>query len=191
MASTSYIGVAVTPQNTSAQQFMDPQNAARALVGLPPLVWDAKLEKYAAWYANHRHGDCALEHSNGPYGENIFWGSGDGWTPDQAAEAWVSEKSGYDYRSMKLMNRGTPPSRAATSLPPPLAASSPRSRGPCSTPPNAELWPPETVPVPWMIGRQLRRPPARVAATPSPYPLELASPRATSEGRYDGQEPHP
>ncbi|KAL3840626.1 hypothetical protein ACJIZ3_025217 [Penstemon smallii] len=82
-----------------AKQFLNPQNVARYKLKLPPLVWDPKLARYAVWYANQRKADCELEHSNGPYGENIFWGSGNGWTPAQAAAAWVSERLGYNYWS--------------------------------------------------------------------------------------------
>ena len=80
-------------------QFLAPQNAARAAIGMRPLVWNARLASYAQWYANQRRKDCALRHSNGPYGENIFWGSGNGWTPAQAAVAWVSERKWYNYWS--------------------------------------------------------------------------------------------
>ncbi|KAJ4823769.1 Cuticle-degrading protease [Turnera subulata] len=64
-----------------------------------PLVWDARLAGYAQWYANQRRYDCALRHSNGPYGENIFWGSGSAWTPAQAVAAWLAERRWYNYRS--------------------------------------------------------------------------------------------
>ncbi|KAK7291897.1 hypothetical protein RIF29_07435 [Crotalaria pallida] len=80
-----------------ANQFLIPQNVARAAVGQRPLVWDSKLANYAQWYANQRREDCALEHSNGPYGENIFWGSGFGWKPAQAVSAWVEERQWYNY----------------------------------------------------------------------------------------------
>ncbi|KAG2241715.1 hypothetical protein Bca52824_090288 [Brassica carinata] len=39
------------------QQFMAPQNAARARLRLRPLMWDAKLARYAQWWANQRRGD--------------------------------------------------------------------------------------------------------------------------------------
>ncbi|CAN0912418.1 Pathogenesis-related protein PR-1 [Linum grandiflorum] len=80
---------------------MGPQNAARAALKLPPLRWDNRLARYATWYANQRRQDCAMVHSNGPYGENIFWGSGSGagWTPAHAASAWVKERKSYSYRS--------------------------------------------------------------------------------------------
>lgn len=80
-----------------ANQFMGPQNLARSALRLRPLVWDPRLARYATWYANQRRGDCALQHSNGPYGENIFWGGGGGWSPAQAAAAWVSEQKWYRY----------------------------------------------------------------------------------------------
>ncbi|KAL1210551.1 Pathogenesis-related protein PR-1 [Cardamine amara subsp. amara] len=82
-----------------AQQFMGPQNAVRARLRLKPLKWDAKLARYAQWWANQRRHDCALMHSNGPYGENLFWGSGDRWKPAQAANGWLSEARSYNYRS--------------------------------------------------------------------------------------------
>ncbi|XP_031123652.1 pathogenesis-related protein PR-1-like [Ipomoea triloba] len=79
-------------------QFLAPQNAARSALHLRPLVWDTRLENYAKWYANQRRGDCALMHSAGPYGENIFWGGGEGWMPVQAAAAWAAERRWYNYR---------------------------------------------------------------------------------------------
>ncbi|KAL5549053.1 hypothetical protein UlMin_004284 [Ulmus minor] len=82
-----------------ADQFMAPQNAARAALGMRPMVWSGRLAQYAQWYANQRRYDCALVHSNGPYGENIFWGSGFGWTPIQAAKAWIDERRWYYHRS--------------------------------------------------------------------------------------------
>lgn len=89
---------ATNPPN-DVQQFLGLQNAARSALRLPPLVWDVKIARYAGWYANRRRADCALQHSNGPYGENIFWGSGNGWTAAQAAAGWVSERRGYNYWS--------------------------------------------------------------------------------------------
>ncbi|VVA37176.1 PREDICTED: pathogenesis-related [Prunus dulcis] len=84
---------------SQANQFLVPQNAARSATKMKPLVWDAKLARYAQWYANQRRYDCALRHSNGPYGENIFWGSGTGWTPAQAVAAWALESRWYNYWS--------------------------------------------------------------------------------------------
>ncbi|XP_010526334.1 PREDICTED: pathogenesis-related protein PR-1-like [Tarenaya hassleriana] len=98
----SFIVVAVVTPRVNAQyasQFMVPQNAARARLRLRPLVWDKRLERYAMWWANHRRADCELIHSNGPYGENLFWGSGTRWSPAQAAKGWLSEARNYKYFS--------------------------------------------------------------------------------------------
>ena len=78
-------------------QFLGPHNAARSSIGLPPLAWDPRLARYAEQYTRRRRSDCALVHSNGPYGENIFWGSGTGWSPAQAVAAWVGERRWYRY----------------------------------------------------------------------------------------------
>ncbi|KAK8637708.1 hypothetical protein V6N13_136174 [Hibiscus sabdariffa] len=91
--------LSTTQGSSLTSQFLSPQNAARAAIGLRPLVWNARTASYAQWYANQRRKDCALRHSNGPYGENIFWGSGNVWKAAQAAALWVSERKWYDYRS--------------------------------------------------------------------------------------------
>ncbi|XP_071742139.1 pathogenesis-related protein PR-1-like [Rutidosis leptorrhynchoides] len=87
------------PRVNAINQFLTTQNKARAALHMRPLVWDAGLAKYADMYARQRRQDCLLKHSNGPFGENIFWASGDGWTPAEAAVAWVAEKRWYNYRS--------------------------------------------------------------------------------------------
>ncbi|ONK69640.1 uncharacterized protein A4U43_C05F25190 [Asparagus officinalis] len=56
-------------------QFLRPHNAIRASIGLPPLSWDPRLARYAQQYARKRQRDCALAHSNGPYGETSFGGA--------------------------------------------------------------------------------------------------------------------
>ncbi|GLJ27157.1 hypothetical protein SUGI_0532460 [Cryptomeria japonica] len=80
-------------------EFLVPQNEARAKVGDPPLVWDTKVASYAEWYAHQRQSDCALKHSSGPYGENIFWGSGSAWQPKDAVNAWVGEDEYFNYHT--------------------------------------------------------------------------------------------
>ncbi|KAK9101693.1 hypothetical protein Sjap_018947 [Stephania japonica] len=87
----------ISAKNNYVDQFLFPQNSARAALGEPPLTWDNHLESYAQWYANQRRADCSLIHSNGLYGENIFWGSGDGWAPGQAVADWLSEAKWYNH----------------------------------------------------------------------------------------------
>ena len=80
------------------QDFLDAHNQARAAVGVDPLAWDETVAAYAQDYANQRRGDCALEHSSGPYGENIAWSSGD-MSGVEAVNMWVNEQADYDYSS--------------------------------------------------------------------------------------------
>lgn len=92
---TVLAGAPTADAQYSAQTFVDLQNAARADVGVAPLAWDDTLAAYARRYAGERKGDCKLVHSGGPYGENIFWGSGN-WTAGDAVAAWVLEKRDYN-----------------------------------------------------------------------------------------------
>ncbi|KAF3791134.1 Glioma pathogenesis-related protein 1 [Nymphaea thermarum] len=100
-----------TIYNTSSQfclgciaesmEFLLSHNWARAQHLELPLIWDFEVEKYARWWAGERKSDCKLQHSfdNGTFvmGENIFWGSGSGWTPRDAVRAWVDEQKYYSY----------------------------------------------------------------------------------------------
>ncbi|KAL9261367.1 Pathogenesis-related protein [Drosera capensis] len=83
---------------TTINQYLVPQNAARMALRLPTLTGDYHLAGYAQWWADQRKYDCALLHSNGPYGENMFSGSGTCWTPGQVVAGWLSERRWYTYR---------------------------------------------------------------------------------------------
>ncbi|KAL6597021.1 hypothetical protein ACP70R_047155 [Stipagrostis hirtigluma subsp. patula] len=69
--------VVVTAQN-SPQDYVELHNEAR----------------------RERVSDCALEHSQGPYGENIWrGGAGGDWSASNAVADWVAEKQYYDHGS--------------------------------------------------------------------------------------------
>lgn len=80
------------------QEFLVAHNEARHEVGLDPLVWDDEVAAYASSFANQRISDCAMVHSNGPFGENIAWSGGD-MSAEDAAEMWIDEKKYYDNNS--------------------------------------------------------------------------------------------
>ncbi|KAF5733244.1 basic form of pathogenesis-related protein 1-like [Tripterygium wilfordii] len=84
-------------QNTP-QDFVNAHNAVRAQVGVGPITWNDTVAGYAKHYANQKIINCEMEHSYGPYGENLAEGYGrlDGV---DAVKMWVSEKPNYDYRS--------------------------------------------------------------------------------------------
>ncbi|KAK9097094.1 hypothetical protein Sjap_022591 [Stephania japonica] len=76
-----------------------PQNAARAQVGVGPLVWDETVAATARNYANQRAGDCSLVHSgNRNYGENLAMSTGS-LSPAEAVKLWTDERQHYDYSS--------------------------------------------------------------------------------------------
>ncbi|CAA7037762.1 unnamed protein product [Microthlaspi erraticum] len=83
----------------SPDSYLRPHNAARAAVKIKPLRWDSGIANVAQDYANQlAAGSCSLEHSSGPYGENLALGSGD-MSAAQAVSMWINEKSDYDYYS--------------------------------------------------------------------------------------------
>lgn len=96
--STSYVALA---QNTP-QDILLVHNEARAEVGVGPLRWDETLMAYGRSYADKRVDDCELEHSGGPYGENLAENY-DNMDFTDAVKYWVSEKSHYDHDSNKCV----------------------------------------------------------------------------------------
>lgn len=82
----------------SPKDYLDAHNVARAAVGVGPLVWNENVARYAQAYANARSKDCAMKHSDGPYGENLAAGS---WnlSAKEAVKMWVDEKPLYDVQT--------------------------------------------------------------------------------------------
>ncbi len=96
---------AQTPISAAAAEFLAAHNTVRAAVAtptpLPPLTYSATLEASAqAWVNNLKNTQaCALVHSGGPYGENLFAGWGATFTPTQVVNSWTAEKAFYNYAS--------------------------------------------------------------------------------------------
>ncbi|KAK3126308.1 hypothetical protein QOZ80_7AG0554660 [Eleusine coracana subsp. coracana] len=103
LACLALLALAVVHQcaaQNSIQDFVDLHNAARADVGVGPVMWDDTVAAYAESYAAQRQGDCALAHSPPPrpYGENIFAGrAGIDWSARDAVALWVGEKKYYHH----------------------------------------------------------------------------------------------
>ncbi|KAK2639753.1 hypothetical protein Ddye_027548 [Dipteronia dyeriana] len=79
----------------SPRDYLNAHNAARAEIGVLNLTWDDQVASYAQNYANQRMGDCSLVHSEGPYGENLAYSTGN-LSGVEAVGLWVSEKADYD-----------------------------------------------------------------------------------------------
>ena len=101
-----------SPTESSAPQQLDisyqdtiltGHNQTRIAKGLTPLTWSASLAASAqSWADTLSTRDCALEHSNTPYGENLYYS----WTtgtltlsPEEAVAWWLAEEQYYDYPS--------------------------------------------------------------------------------------------
>lgn len=80
----------------SPQDYVAAHNTVRARAGVGPLTWNSTVAGYAQNYANSRIENCELEHSNGPYGENIALGYGT-FSGVDAVKLWASEQPNYDY----------------------------------------------------------------------------------------------
>jgi pathogenesis-related protein 1 len=92
---------------TQAQLVLDFHNAKRHDVGSPPLHWSPVLAAVAQNWATHLASEngCRLSHTvNGPYGENLFGGSGAPYTSLDAAKDWYSEISKYTYGAVTAAN---------------------------------------------------------------------------------------
>lgn len=74
------------------------QNKVRASHKAQDLTWSTELEAAAQQWANK----CIWEHSGGQvgaFGENLFLGSGNGYTPADAVQDWAAEAKDYNAAS--------------------------------------------------------------------------------------------
>ncbi|KAL9371188.1 hypothetical protein Peur_036328 [Populus x canadensis] len=90
------VSVNITLAQNSPQDYVNAHNAVRAEVGVGPITWNNTVAAYAQKYANSRVENCELEHSGGPYGENIAEGYGNLNGVD-AVKMWASEKPFYSH----------------------------------------------------------------------------------------------
>lgn len=88
-------------------------NALRAEIGAPKLRWSKPLARQAAtWATTLKKSGCAMRHSRGKLGENLYWASArittaknktrsapQAITEKDVAAAWASEKAWYSRAS--------------------------------------------------------------------------------------------
>lgn len=93
-----------------SEEFVFKHNEARAQVGvdLLPMTWNLTLQAFALSWAQNQawYRDCALEHSFGPFGENIYWASWNS-SPTEAVDAWVAERQFYHHDSNSCFPLGS------------------------------------------------------------------------------------
>jgi len=84
------------------QGMTERHNYWRAELGLPPLKWSNKLAKVAQNWANKlKEKGCELEHSTTKFGENIYWSKGKKRSPQEAVDAWASEKKDFNFEKLE------------------------------------------------------------------------------------------
>ncbi|KAK6965329.1 pathogenesis-related protein PR-1 [Biomphalaria glabrata] len=85
--------------------FLLEHNSVRAELQLNPLKWDNELASYAA----SEGGKCQFEHSNGPYGENLYASSPAKWNHAElaadAVKSWIEEQKFVDYDQWSCITR--------------------------------------------------------------------------------------
>ncbi|CAL4909894.1 unnamed protein product [Urochloa decumbens] len=90
----------VPAEGALAHEFLEAHNTLRAKYGVPPLRWSSRLARYARRWSSMRRFDCVMMHSPGsPYGENVFWGTGNEWRAADAVASWATEASNFDWRA--------------------------------------------------------------------------------------------
>lgn len=94
-----------------ARAVLEHHNKVRRDVGSPPLQWSDRLSAFAQRWAEKLAKDgCDMEHRPRTgewaqqYGENIFWGSADSYTPLDASESWYEEIADYRYGVLDYNN---------------------------------------------------------------------------------------
>jgi pathogenesis-related protein 1 len=79
-----------------AQHLLAAHNAARARVGVTPLVWSDRLAAYAQGWADRLVASGGFAHRpDNRYGENLYEVRGVSAEPRDVVDAWVSEASNY------------------------------------------------------------------------------------------------
>ncbi|XP_044472665.1 pathogenesis-related protein 1A-like [Mangifera indica] len=81
---------------TEIEEFLAAHNKIRQSMGEPCLTWDETLAKFAHHWAETLAAECTMVHSTVSYGENLFWGAQDHWTPAEAVQSWIKESDFFD-----------------------------------------------------------------------------------------------
>ncbi|XP_022972405.1 basic form of pathogenesis-related protein 1-like [Cucurbita maxima] len=94
--------ISPTVAKSYPKDFVDAHNVIRAEYGVGPVFWNTTLAIYARKFAKTKIGNCKLEYSNGPYGENLAEAY-DNTTAKLTVDKWAMEKKYYDYKENKCM----------------------------------------------------------------------------------------
>lgn len=105
ITSTCWNGSAASGE-INEQEILARHNIARMQVNpaaaspMPLLTWDEELAEFARGYT----ANCVWEHSDSPWGENLYAGTSGNGLSASAVDGWVSEVDDYDYASNSCSN---------------------------------------------------------------------------------------
>lgn len=78
--------------------FLAQHNYYREKVGSPRIYWNDTLASYAQAWADKLAQTCNMSHSDGPYGENIYWSSSPR-NEKQVVDRWASEEKYFNHKN--------------------------------------------------------------------------------------------
>lgn len=84
--------------NSQNDNLLLAHNKYRLDVGIADLVWSDDLAKSAQVWANTLASNCDFDHSNSPYGENLWKGTAGAFTVTDVVNKWGSEIESYNYK---------------------------------------------------------------------------------------------
>jgi uncharacterized protein YkwD len=94
---------AQTVADPMARAIVAAHDARRAEHCAAPIAYSTELAQVAqAWASSIASHGCALQHSSGPYGENLAAGTAGTLSPEQVVEMWYSESARYRYRNARF-----------------------------------------------------------------------------------------
>lgn len=79
-----------------SREFLNAHNVVRKEHNQTLYTWDKKLARYARRWGTKLQNECEMNHSYGPFGENMFWGKYDHWTPAEAVQSWALEYKDFN-----------------------------------------------------------------------------------------------
>ncbi|XP_059143572.1 uncharacterized protein LOC131930933 [Physella acuta] len=89
-------GVTLTLSSDDIEAFLKAHNDVRNALDIPSLEWDTKLADFAGDWTSR----CVFEHSDGPYGENLYASSpltnNVTYLAYNSVESWVEELANVD-----------------------------------------------------------------------------------------------
>lgn len=86
------------PADPRLAALLDAHNARRAEHCAAPLEWSDDLAAVArSWAEDLARRDCAFEHNQTAFGENLWAGTAESFSPQQIVDMWHRELGEYDF----------------------------------------------------------------------------------------------